>query len=286
MSEQEKLPESPIPLLAHQNQAFLNSPQGRQVRILSEFIAPDVTFDRHRIRHTMICFGSARTLPPDELAKRKAALDPNKAEDQAQLKRLARLEPMARYYDECRELSRRLSVWGKSRPEVYALCTGGGPGIMEAGSRGAYDAKSPNIGLNIQLPYEQHPNPYITPELNLQFRYFFIRKFWFLFKARCLVAFPGGWGTMDELFEALTLIQTHKIDPLPVLIFGESYWKSLVNWDLMVESAMIDPDDMKYVKFTDSVDEGFQWLAAEMERRAPQYEGQFEPLGHSFSGIL
>lgn len=278
-------PKTTSPLLAHENKEFLNSAQGRQVRILSEFIAPDVNFEQAKIHHTMVFFGSARTLSPEVIAEQRASLNPNRPEDLPKLARLKKLEPLARYYDDSRELSRRLSVWGKSRPEKYAICTGGGPGIMEAGNRGAFDAKTPTIGLNIQLPFEQHPNPYISPELNLQFRYFFIRKFWFLFKARCLVGFPGGWGTLDELFEALTLIQTKKIAPIPVLVFGSAYWKSLVNWDQLVESGMIDAEDLKLFHFSDSVDEAFQWLVTEMEKQAPTFEGQHEPLGHSFGSI-
>ena len=273
------------PLLAHENKAFMNSSQGRQVRILSEFIAPDVNFENAKVRHTMVFFGSARILPQDVLEEQRATLNPSKVEDIAKLAKLARLEPLCRYYDDSRELARRLSVWGKSRPERYSICTGGGPGIMEAGNRGAFDARSPNIGLNIQLPFEQHPNPYISPELNLQFRYFFIRKFWFLFKARCLVGFPGGWGTLDELFETLTLIQTKKIEPIPVLIFGSEYWKKLVNWEYLVEVGMIDEADMKLFHFSDSVDEAFQWLVSEMEKLAPTFEGQYEHLGHSFGNI-
>lgn len=278
-------PISSSPLLAHENKDFMNSNQGRQVRILSEFIAPDVNFEHAKVRHTMVFFGSARILPRDVLEQQQASLNPQRPEDRIKLARLAKLEPMCRFYEDSRELARRLSVWGKSRPERYAICTGGGPGIMEAGNRGAFDAKSPTVGLNIQLPFEQHPNPYISPELNLQFRYFFIRKFWFLFKARCLVGFPGGWGTLDELFETLTLIQTKKIGPIPVLIFGSEYWKKLVNWDQLVDTGMIDESDMKLFHFSDSVDEAFQWLVAEMERLAPTFEGQHEPLGHSFGNI-
>ena len=278
-------PMTTSPLLAHENKEFLNSDQGRQVRILSEFIAPEVNFERAKVRHTMVFFGSARILPKDVLHDMRASLNPLREEDAPKLAKLAKLEPLCRYYEESRELARRLAVWGKGRPEHYSICTGGGPGIMEAGNQGAFDAKIPTIGLNIQLPYEQHPNPYISPELNLQFHYFFIRKFWFLFKARCLVGFPGGWGTLDELFETLTLIQTHKIPQMPVLIFGSDYWKKLVNWELMVETGMIDESDMKLFHFSDSVDDAFQWLVAEMERLAPSVEGQFEPLGRSFGNI-
>jgi len=273
------------PLLAHENKEFMNSPQGRQVRILSEFLAPDVNFEKAKVRHTMVLFGSARVLSPEVLTEHRASLNPARIEDQPKIARLDKLESMGRYYEDARELARRLSVWGKGRPERYAVCTGGGPGIMEAGNRGAFDAKGASVGLNIQLPYEQHPNPYISPDLNLQFRYFFIRKFWFLFKARCLVGFPGGWGTMDELFETLTLIQTHKIPQMPVLIYGTSYWKKLINWDAFVETGMIDEVDMKLFHFSDDVDDAFQWLIGEMERLAPNFEGQFEPLGHTFGSI-
>lgn len=273
------------PLLAHENKDFMESPQGRQVRILSEFLAPDVNFEQAKVKHTMVLFGSARILPPDVLQEQLNSLNPDRPEDAIKRLRLQKLQLVARYYDDARELGRRLSVWGKGRPEKYAVCTGGGPGIMEAGNRGAFDAKGASAGLNIQLPYEQHPNPYINPELNLQFRYFFIRKFWFLFKARCLVAFPGGWGTFDELFETLTLMQTHKIPKIPILIFGESFWKKLVNWEYFKETAMIDDADMDLIKFTDSVDEGFQWLVQEMEKRAPEYEGKESALGHTFGTI-
>jgi uncharacterized protein (TIGR00730 family) len=278
-------PMTSSPLLAHENKEFLNSAQGRQVRILSEFIAPDVNFERAKVYHTMVFFGSARILPHDVLNEMRASLNPMRAEDAPKLARLAKLEPLCRYYEDSRELARRLSVWGKARPERYSVCTGGGPGIMEAGNRGAFDAKSPNIGLNIQLPFEQHPNPYISPELNFQFRYFFIRKFWFLFKARCLVGFPGGWGTLDELFETLTLMQTGKIDKMPVLIFGTEYWKRLINWEQLIETGMIDEADMKLFHFSDSVDDAFQWLITEMERIAPTVEGRNEVLGHSFGSI-
>ncbi|NLB63277.1 MAG: LOG family protein [Fibrobacter sp.] len=272
--------------MAHENMDFLNSPQGRQVRILSEFLAPDVSYETSKVKHTIACFGSARTLPQEEIDELRAKLDPNADNYEREKLRLERLEKIAQSYDDCRELSRRLAIWGKNRPEFYALCTGGGPGIMEAGNRGASDADCLNVGLNIKLPYEQHPNPYISPELNIQFRYFFIRKFWFLFKARALVVFPGGWGTFDELFEVLTLIQTGKIETLPILIFGSEFWKTVVNWDYLVETAVIDPEDMDYMKFSDDIDESYQWLVGELEKRAPKYEGKNIPLGHSFGGIL
>lgn len=271
------------PLLAHENTKFLESSQGRQVRILSEFLAPDVSFSAEKVFHTIVVFGSARIMPPEEIEKRLSGLDPQK--DAQERLRLQRLKATSHYYEECRELSRRLSVWGKGRPEKYALCTGGGPGIMEAGNRGSFDADGLSAGLNIHLPFEQHSNPYITPELNLQFRYFFIRKFWFLFKARCLVAMPGGWGTMDELFEALTLIQTHKTHSIPVLIYGSDFWKKLINWDMLVETAMIDQSDLDLFHFSDNVDEGFQWLVEQMEKRAPEYEGKQVPLGTAFGGM-
>jgi len=270
---------TPEPLLAHQNLAFLESDAGRQVRILSEFLAPDITLAREDIRNTIVFFGSARTLSTSEIRKRR-----KKAQDPKDTEKLDRLAKVARYYDACHELSKRLGKWANSRREGYAICTGGGPGIMEAGNRGASDVGTPSIGFNIKLPFEQHANPYITPELNMQFRYFFIRKFWFLFRAQALIVFPGGFGTLDEMFEALTLIQTHKLyQVLPVVLFGTEYWKKLINWDFLAETGMIDKNDMKILHFSDSVEDAYQYITSELERvkkKAPSTSGF-----HAFSGL-
>lgn len=270
------------PLMAHQIEEFMESPHGRQVRMLSEFIAPGVTFDKQRVQHTIAFFGSARTLGTADLknAKRKHA------EDHKMMERLVGLEKVSSYYDDAHELARRLGEWAKGRTDGYAICTGGGPGIMEAGNRGAHDAGVPSIGLNIKLPFEQHPNPYIDDELNLQFHYFFIRKFWFLYLAKALVAFPGGFGTLDELFETLTLIQTRKVvKRIPIVIYGSTFWKKLINWDMLVETAMIDKEDMHLIRFCDTVDEAYDYLTKELEEQAKKYEGKRMTAGNAFGEI-
>jgi len=250
------------PVLAHQNQAFLESDAGRQVRILSEFLAPDVTFEKEDIRNTIVLFGSARTLPPSEIKKRL-----KKEKNPKEIAKLKRLSLVAEYYDKAHELSKRLGKWANCRREGYAICTGGGPGIMEAGNRGAYDVGTTSIGFNIKLPFEQHPNPYITPAFNMQFRYFFIRKFWFLFKARALIAFPGGFGTLDELFETLTLIQTHKLYKImTVVLFGKAYWEKLINWQFLIDTGMINAEDLNIFYMTDDVNEAYSFVTKALEK--------------------
>ncbi len=253
------------PVLAYQNQQFLESDAGRQMRILSEFRAPDVVLQEGGIKSTIVMFGSARTIGEKDLKKRlKAAKSPK------EIQTLKRLSLVARYYDAARELAGRFGDWIKKHPEWhYGICTGGGPGIMEAGNRGAHESKVPSLGFNIKLPYEQHPNPYINPRFNLQFRYFFIRKFWFLFKARALIAFPGGFGTLDELFETLTLIQTNKLhEQIPVVLFGEEYWNNLINWDFLVETGMINAADLKIFHPTSDIDEAYSYVTGILEKRS------------------
>jgi len=254
---------NPEPQLAHLNKAFLESDAGREVRILSEFLAPETTLDNQDIRNTIVFFGSARMLSTAEIRKRRKTY----ADDPQMLAKLDRLSTVSRYYDEAHELSRRLGKWANERREGYAICTGGGPGIMEAGNRGACDVGTPSIGFNIKLPFEQHPNPYISPELNMQFRYFFIRKFWFLFRARALVVFPGGFGTFDEMFETFTLIQTHKLyQTIPVVLYGPEYWNKLINWKLLVDSGMIDANDLKLFRLSDSVENAYEYITGELEK--------------------
>lgn len=250
------------PVLAYQNASFLESDAGRQVRILSEFRAPGVVLEQGDIEHTIVMFGSARTIGSSDLKKQLKA-----AKGAKETKRLKRLSLVAEYYDAARELSKLFGGWIKKRKDCrYGICTGGGPGIMEAGNRGAHESKVPSLGFNIKLPYEQHPNPYIDPAFNLQFRYFFIRKFWFLFKARALIAFPGGFGTLDELFETLTLIQTNKLhEQIPVVLFGEEYWKKLINWDFLVETGMISEGDLKLFRMTSDVGDAYAYVTKILE---------------------
>ena len=249
-------PPSMTPLMMHDDPLFMRSAEGRDLRVMSEFMGPGVRFRELGVQNTIVMFGSARTLPPKTLkTKLKAA---EKAANGKEIQKLVRLESVARYYDDARELSRRLCEWGQSQNENYAICTGGGPGIMEAGNLGAKDANNPSIGLNIELPFEQHPNPYITPSLSLHFNYFFVRKYWFLYLAKALVAFPGGFGTLDEFFEALTLIQTRKmVKPIPIVLYGSDFWDKALNLEHLAETGMIDPDDLKLFTRCDTVNEAF-----------------------------
>ncbi|HEY6866045.1 MAG TPA: TIGR00730 family Rossman fold protein [Candidatus Eisenbacteria bacterium] len=217
------------PPLAYRNQAFLDSDDGRPLRILSEYLQPLHAFHQQRVHDTIVFFGSAR-LTPDG--------------------------PLARYYAEARELARLVTTWSKgleSHAHRFLVCTGGGPGIMEAANRGASDAAGRTVGLNIGLPHEQRPNPYITRELCFEFHYFFMRKLWFAHLARAIVAFPGGFGTMDELFELLTLVQTGKLErPIVILLYGADYWREIVNFDAMVRHGVIAARDLTLFHFVDT----------------------------------
>lgn len=253
--------------MAYLNEEFMESDAGRPLRILAEFAQPGLVFAQEDIKNTIVFFGSARTLPPDEIKKRRKG-----CKDKKELARLARLEKVADSYNAARELGARLGKWANKKHCGYAMMTGGGPGIMEAGNRGATDVGMPSIGLNIKLPFEQHCNPYLDDALNLQFRYFFIRKFWFLKKARALVVFPGGFGTLDEMFEMLTLIQTDKYaQQMPVVVFDSKFWKNLINWDYLVETGMINPDDLKLFKFCDTVDEAYDFLTQTLDKQADEW---------------
>lgn len=269
-----KLPKEPQ--IAYLDKQFLEGDAGRQVRILSEFLAPGERFASEKIQNSIVFFGSARTLPMEEIKKRKKTLKGK------ELKKLQALENVAEYYDAARELSRRLGKWSNSQQNGFTICTGGGPGIMEAGNRGADDVGTPSTGLNIKLPFEQHPNPYISDSLNMQFRYFFIRKFWFLHIARALVVFPGGFGTLDEMFETLTLIQTRRYsEKVPVVIFGTHFWKKLINWDYLVETGMINKEDLDLFLLTDSVNEAYEYITQILDEQ----ESDLEKSRHSFGVI-
>jgi TIGR00730 family protein len=253
--------------MAYHNPEFMESDAARTIRFLSEFLQPDQIFKQEDIKNTIVFFGSARTLPPEEIKKRRKG-----CKNKAELARLDKLSKVADSYNAGRELAARLGKWINKQHQGYAIMTGGGPGIMEAGNRGATDVGTPSIGLNIKLPFEQHCNPYLDDALNLQFRYFFIRKYWFLRMARALVIFPGGFGTLDEAFEMLTLIQTDKYaQQMPVVIFDSKFWKKAINWDYFVETGMINPEDLKLFKFCDTVDEAYDFITDALTK---QSEGQ------------
>jgi uncharacterized protein (TIGR00730 family) len=230
--------------LAYEKPEFLHSPEARSVRILSEYLDPLREFRLNHIHDTLVFFGSARIPAPE---------DPHFP-----------THTMGRYYEECRELAKRLTEWSMSLTNTerkFVVCTGGGPGIMEAANRGAHDAGGLSIGLNIGLPMEQAPNPYITKDLSFEFHYFFMRKFWFSYLAKALIVFPGGFGTLDELTEILTLVQTRKLHKKMVcLLYGTSFWRKIMNFDALVETGMISQEDLNLFVFADDVDTAFDIL--------------------------
>ncbi len=256
---------SPSYSLAYADTAFLLRDELRPVRLQLELLKPDLLQQENGIRSTVVIFGSARILETnkaqqkvDEAALRATARPTDKTLAR-KLKIAQRGLVNSHYYDQARQLSKLITQHSQHDEECeLVVITGGGPGIMEAANRGAMDAGGKSIGLNIVLPFEQKPNPYITPELCFQFHYFAIRKMHFLKRARALVAFPGGFGTMDELFETLTLIQTRKIKPVPVILLGRNYWSRLINFELMVEEGAIDERDLELFQYADTVEECWQ----------------------------
>jgi uncharacterized protein (TIGR00730 family) len=249
---------------AYKNEHFLNGPDARSLRILAEYLEPATRFREFHVRDTIVFFGSARILPRDaaeELVKQAEA----GAGDLEQAKRKLK---MSRYYEETRELARRLTEWSKSLEGTerrFVTCSGGGPGIMEAANRGASEARGENVGLNISLPFEQNENPYITRRLSFEFHYFFMRKFWFSYLAKAMVVMPGGFGTLDEFMETVTLVQTLKIKKrLPIVLFGTEYWDQVLHMEPMVEFGTISPEDVNLFHRTDSVDEAFDFLVREL----------------------
>jgi uncharacterized protein (TIGR00730 family) len=238
--------------LAYRNQEFLDSDDGRPLRLLAEYLQPLQVFRQHQVHDTIVFFGSAR---------------------------LRADGPLGRYYAEARELGRLTTEWSlglKTRSRRFIVCTGGGGGIMEAANRGAADAGGRTIGLNIGLPHEQRPNPYITPGLGFEFHYFFMRKLWFAHLARAIVAFPGGFGTLDEFFEIVTLSQTRKLDrPILILLYGSSYWSEVVNFQALVRHGVISPEDLELFHIVDSPAEALEvlqkGLGGEPEMVAPAF---------------
>jgi uncharacterized protein (TIGR00730 family) len=258
----------PAPL-AYQNEPFLNSPDGRILRLLSEYSEPLSRFRREQIQDTVVFFGSARIHSRDNASTRLIEARENgrnvsAAEQLKDMKRAEAAVDMARYYEDARRLARLLTEWSTKIPAKrhrFVVTTGGGPGIMEAANLGAHEAGGKTIGLNINLPFEQNPNSYITPSLNFEFHYFFMRKFWFAYLAKGLVIFPGGFGTLDELFEILTLAQTEKLaKKIVVVIYGSSYWKKIINFDAMVDAGVISAPDLDLFKMSDSPEESFEFL--------------------------
>ncbi len=259
---------NPAPL-AYENQPFINSPDGRILRILAEYQEPLSRFRREQIQDTVVFFGSARFQGEDAAKKNLAAAEKNDgrlaaAEQKESLKRAHAAVDMARYYEDARRLAHMLTEWSiqiPARRRRFVVTTGGGPGIMEAANLGAHEAGGKSIGLNIHLPFEQYPNPYITPALNFEFHYFFMRKFWFAYLAKALVIFPGGFGTIDELFEILTLAQTDKLaKKILVVIYGSEYWHRIMNFQAFVDAGTVSPQDLNLFKFVETPEDAFTFL--------------------------
>lgn len=240
------------------NQRFLDSRDARELRILAEYIEPLSRFRRLHVDDTVVFMGSARLLSHEAATE---AL--SKAEQSGADTRAARTAvEMSVYYEASRTLAHRLTEWSKSlgrEDHRFVVCTGGGPGIMEAANRGASEAKGLNVGLTISIPNEEFANPYVSRELHFFFHYFFMRKFWFVYLAKAVVLFPGGFGTLDELFEILTLVQTGKMrKPLPILLFGTKYWNEIINFDALVRHGTINAEDLRLFRLTDSIDEAYE----------------------------
>lgn len=267
------------PPKAYKNGEFLNSSDARILRIMSEFLEPQARFRHEKIKDTIVFFGSARIkerkIARTELREIEKQLQRVKKPTKEHLVNLRSAQTaleMSRYYDECVELSRLLTQWSKklNHTNRFVVCSGGGPGIMEAANRGAQLAGGKSIGLNISLPFEQFSNGYISKGLNFEFHYFFMRKFWFAYLAKALVVFPGGFGTMDELIELLTLLQTDKIKKkMTVVVYGSEYWKKIINFEEMARAGMISEKDLSLFRFIDEPREAYEYLKESLIRNYP-----------------
>lgn len=264
-------------LKAYNNREFLNSPSARTIRILTEMIEPRERLRQKHVHNTVVFFGSARTLPRATARKNLREIEKefkSKTRPGKRLKdKLKKAESdllMSRYYEDAVSLAEKLTLWFKEplfKRRRFFVCTGGGPGIMEAANRGAKKAKGESVGLNISLPLEQDPNPYQTRDISFEFHYFFIRKFWFFYLSKAMIVFPGGFGTLDELFELLTLVQTEKTKKyMPIVLYGKDYWNEVVNFQALQHWGMISPQDLKLFKICDDVDSAFQYIQSELKK--------------------
>jgi uncharacterized protein (TIGR00730 family) len=252
---------------AYEDIEFLNQDELRPVRLQLELLKTELTLHKRRIRSTVVVFGGTRIVEPAEARRRLAVIEkqagesPDDPQMAIRLEAARRIVAKSRFYDEARRFGCLVSrANDKDDALDFVVMTGGGPGIMEAANRGAWEIGAESIGLNITLPHEQQPNSYITPELCFQFRYFAIRKMHFLLRARALVAFPGGYGTMDELFEALTLVQTQKIEPLPIVLMGREFWDGVIHFDRFIEEGVIDPEDIRLFQYAETAEEAWDCI--------------------------
>ncbi len=252
---------------AYNNPQFINSKRARSIRVLCEFEEPRIRFEEQNVTDTVVFFGSARILSPKDAQQRlhevkqahDDASEPAGAEALVQAENMVKL---SRYYEDAASIAEKISLWTKTmeRSDRFVICSGGGPGIMEAANLGARRAGGRSVGLNISIPFEQEPNPYITPELGFNFHYFFIRKFWFLHLAKGLFVFPGGFGTLDEFFELLTLLQTHKSErKMPIVLYGKEFWQEVIDFEAFVRWGTISRSDLDYFKICDDVDSAVEY---------------------------
>jgi uncharacterized protein (TIGR00730 family) len=269
--------------LAYEDPKFMESLVARPLRIMAEYLDPLNRLRRANVSDTIVMFGSARIQSRDRALKhlkevRSNARGRRTPQWRQKVSAARSLVSMSRYYEDARELAHRLTMWSMTlgdSPRRFVVCSGGGPGIMEAANRGAAEAGGPSIGLSIQLPHEQASNPYITPNLNFLFHYFFMRKLWFAQMAKALIIFPGGFGTMDELWEMLTLMQTHKLSQHHlILIYGRKYWDKVIDWRHMVRTGTINEREFKLLQFADNVDEAFDHIRKDLEAHHLEVESE------------
>lgn len=270
-----------MPDKAYKNDRFLDSRDGRVMRIMAEYLEPQKRLREAGIEDTIVFFGSARTLPQALAAERLAALKADNNADAAAIATAERAVEMSRYYEAAREISYRLTKWAAALSSSegasghrFSVVTGGGPGIMEAANRGAAEAGGSTIGMNISLPFEQYPNEYISEGLAFEFHYFFMRKFWLVYMAKAAVVMPGGFGTLDEFMEILTLVQTGKLRrKLPLLLFGSEYWRKIMQLEMMADYGTINIEDLTLFHVTDSIDEACDWLQNQLAEWAVGHPG-------------
>ncbi len=265
-----KIPET---VKAYENEEFLKSPDSRILRMMSEYMEPEARFKRYKIMDTIVFFGSARLMSKKDATAaftKVKALDPKSTGFAEKLRNAQRALDMSKYYEDAVQLSKMLTTWSMglgAEANRYIICTGGGPGIMEAANRGAKLAGGNSIGLNISIPFEQFVNKFVTPQLKFEFHYFFMRKFWFAYLSKALVVFPGGFGTMDELFEMLTLIQTGKIKKqMPIVVYDEKFWKTIFNFEGLAETGVISKSDMNLLQFANTPEQAFKIVTSHFEK--------------------
>ena len=270
----QKIMKSPTYVTAEQDINFLHSYEARGIRLELDYLKPELKMKEHGIEHTIVVFGSARIVEKETAMKRLSNVQemlqqkPNNRELLRQLYIAERMVGKSIYYDDARKFGQLVGQSGKTVQDCHVtIMTGGGPGIMEAANRGAYDVGAKSIGLNIKLPHEQYPNPYITPDLCFLFHYFAIRKLHFLNRAKALVIYPGGFGTFDELFETLTLIQTHKSQTIPVILVGKSYWKKAIDFEFLKDEGVIAPQDIDIITFADTAEDAWKYILSWHEKQ-------------------